>query len=206
MLDGPELAARLNAAADALLVRDIAPYIKLRSFVTSGMIGDKAAFIRLFSSYYGLNQGGLGRDLKDAYFRLLFEYRCNAHAAPLRAVLLALHAVPNAKGYRSFQASFASKLIAIHDETQPLYDRHVAAFFRMKRPSGDNIEIRIEGFRVMLQEIKKAYEAWSQTKELTAVINRVQRNFPDLAASHRHRVCDFLVWVMGNRLGPGHVS
>ncbi len=50
----PGLVALLSDAADAMRDRDVAPYVKLRAFVRSGMTGDRADFERRFSAYRDL--------------------------------------------------------------------------------------------------------------------------------------------------------
>jgi hypothetical protein len=199
---GPGLVHILAAAAEVLRKRDIAPYLRLRGFVRDGMSGDREDFAGKFSAYYGLNRAGLSSDFKAAYFRLLFAYRVDQNDDPHTPILLHLYEFPRLQGDQIVAASFTSKLVAIHDEAQPLFDRHVTAFFGIGVPTFGSLDFRIAGFVQNLQQIRRTYEAWSQIPSLAAVTGRVKQERPVLKDTHHNRIWDFLVWIARARLAP----
>jgi hypothetical protein len=193
----PGIIALLGDAVGNLQPKDIDEYIWLRSFVRSGMSGDRTQFKRRFSSCYGLNSAGLTQAFKDAYFQRLFTYRPDQGDDPYTPILLCLYAIPRQKRDHIVAASFASKLVAIHDETQPLFDRHVQAFFGMGVPTLEPVEFRVAGFVRNLRQVRRTYETWTQLPAFAEIIDRVKQTRPKLACTHPNRIWDFLVWTSG---------
>ena len=193
----PGVITMLNGAVGKLRPEDIEEYIRLRSFVRSGMSGDRAQFELRFSACYGLNSAGLTPEFKVTYFQRLFDHRPGQSDDPYTPILLSLYAIPRHKKDRIVAASFTSKLVAIHDETQPLFDRHVQAFFGMGVPTLEPVEFRIAGFVRNLRQIRTTYETWTQLPAFAEIIDRVRQAHPKLADAHPTRIWDFLVWTTG---------
>jgi hypothetical protein len=119
---------------------------------------------------------------------------------PHRVALEKLLPIERIKGDKALQFSFVSKLVAIHDEQQPIFDRYIGFFFGIGPPSLMLLpEFRIMGFLQNLAEIRRRYEAWSKDKMFTEVLCDLRRKIPDLADCHEVRICDFLVWSVGKK-------
>ena len=184
----------LDQAARQLIKSDVSPYVKLRQFVLGGMSGDAKEFKHRFSNYYGLNYAGLTPQFKETYFRILFAHRPHTEDDPYTPILRCLYDIQTFKRTNIVAASFVSKLVAIHDETRPLYDSRVEAFFGIGVPVSKLPEFRIAGFVQNLCVIRSRYEVWQRSPEIARIIERARHTMPQLADTHPNRICDFLVW------------
>jgi hypothetical protein len=191
----------LGRAAAALDEADIAAYAWLRAFVAGGMDGDRTLFRRRYSAYYRLDRAGLSRRFKDTYFELLFAYRPTSEPDPYTPLLCALRrykrrpAGAPATSSPLFAASFATKLVAIHEEHRPIFDSHVHAFFGIGFPRLGPFEHRAALFVRHLEVIRSAYEEWQHCPSVAAIIETVRARHPALATTHPVRIADFLVWT-----------
>lgn len=191
----PELLDRLSHAGSNLDSSGITTYGRLRKFVRSGMAeAGRKAFEAEYATYYRLNSGGLTPEYRSAYFGHLYAFKKEQTDDPHTPILMALFPFPTWKGNKVVAASFVSKLVAIHDEAQPLYDRNVREFFGLGVPDLGSHEFRIAGFVQNLRCIRRIYDIWSRTSSISGIIDRVRIEYPDLGDVHSHRICDFLVW------------
>jgi len=190
----------LQAAAMQVDPADVDSYLRLKKLLGSGNDADRAAFCKLFAGYYQLNSGGLTAEWKRRYFELLFAFRPGAED-PYSPLLRELYKYPRLKGDHALEFSFVSKLVAMHDESQPLYDRHVRTFFRLAPPPPGLLRERIAAFRGILAHIRSQYEAWATEPQFMPVLATLCQIRPGLAQCHPTRLCDLLVWTTGrNRL------
>src|SRR6266516_1775939 len=118
----------LTKAVDEIQPRDLDGYFDLKGLLAAKTAASRAEFQARFTKYYGLNNGGLTEALKKRFFELLFAFDLQKQTDPYTALLLELYRMPNRRGYHCLQASFVSKLVAIYDESRPLYDVHVSKF------------------------------------------------------------------------------
>lgn len=192
--------ALLREAANYLSASDVAPYFKLKHLQYSQNGHDRSEFRQLFSRFYGLNAGGLTDDFKNRYFELLFSLRLAPNLEPPYADLLKeLYGFRRRKGDQVIAVSFVSKLVAMHDESRPLYDRHVRNFFGIGKPALGSVIFQTEGFIHNLGIIRSQYENWSADPNFKTMINHLLKKIPQLKDCHPNRVCDFLVWTAGRR-------
>lgn len=188
--------ALLTKAATSIEPGAFARYFELKRLLASG---DRKAFQHEFTTYYRLNIGGLTPKFKRRYFELLFECSPSGHPDPYTPILIELHAFERLKGGPSIQASFVSKLVAIHDESRPIYDRHVSNFFGMGVPTIGTPEFRIAGFVANLVRIQEQYEEWAGDPRFGAIQATVFKKQPRLKDCHPSRLCDLLVWTVGSK-------
>lgn len=187
-------------AAAEIKESDVAPYFQLRDLLRRSDERDRAAFRKGFSRFYGLNSAGLTEQFKSRYFDLLFGLKLDPAAAPpYDALLRELYPILRRKGDRILAASFVSKLIAMHDESRPLYDRHVCHFFGIDVPSLGSLDFRIAGFVANLDVIQRHYLAWAKLEKFQSCVLESQQRIPALGSCHVVRICDFLVWTVGRR-------
>jgi len=133
----------LSEALAYLRYADYAPYLTLKRLFLARQDGYQALFCREFARFYGLNAGGVTEAFKKRYFELLFGLRIQEGVDPYTPILTELYEIPRRQGDKALQCSFVSKLVAMHDETRPLYDRHVSAFFGITVPPNASVEVRI---------------------------------------------------------------
>lgn len=186
----------LEKAAAAIEKSEFEGYFELKALLASG---ERDAFTKKFANYYRLNSGGLTELFKRVYFDHLFGCSPVGHVDPYTPILLDLYTYERRTGDRTVQASFVSKLIAIHDESRPIFDRHVSNFFGIGVPATGTPEFRIAGFVANLKLIQAHYEEWAADDRFLELRSAVQAKQPKLQHCHSSRVCDLLVWTVGDR-------
>jgi hypothetical protein len=179
----------LEKAAGKIKKTDVAKYIELKRLLASRDPDAPRRFRSLFASYYRLNGARLSAEFKRTYFDILFNWRPEKQTHSYRSVLLALH-----KASGRLHASFASKLVAVRDESSPLFDSHVSKFFGLSAPSVGPIQFRITRFIINLETIRREYDGWAKDDRFTRITDILFLRIPDLAECHSSRVCDYLVW------------
>ncbi len=194
-----DLVPLLKKATKAIEERHIEPYAWLRDFVAGGCNGDREKFRRKFSKYYGLYTGGVTDEFRSKFFEILFFCElCNADD-PYIPILTELSRIKTHKKSYMLPVSFVSKLVAIHDESRPLFDRHVSDFFGIGCPRTGDFLMRARGFVANLDVIRSRYLEWGKEGRVAEVLSEFRGRYPMLADTHDVRLCDFLVWVIGNR-------
>ncbi len=189
----------LVEAIKHLKEENISPYLKLKRILAEKPVGFETAFRQTFESYYGLNAGGVTRAFKDRYFNLLFGLEIQDDDDPYTPILIELYQIPRRKGDKALQCSFVSKLVAIHDESHPIFDRHVSDFFGITVPSNGSVDFRVAGFLANLKYLRKTYESWSEDSEFQKVLLVVKQRHPYLNDCTTSRIADFLVWTVGRK-------
>ena len=96
-------------------------------------------------------------------------------------ILLDLFTIPRRQQDHVVPASFVSKLVAIHDEAQPIYDQSVRKFFGLGVPAVGSAEFRIAGFVRNLQQIRMSYEGWSRARSTCRIIDHVRTVHSELS-------------------------
>lgn len=175
---------KLNAfrRAEGLIAhRDFCPYLELKTLLTDASEVSRARFCSLFSHYYGMNAGGLTDEFKTRYFQILFNELVFANGQPrYGAILEDLSRFPGKNGHSALHFSFVSKLVAIHDETKPIYDRHVLAFFNVKAPaSSKKREIRTTWYVDLLTQIAADYARWGNDPRVKPILDRLRLAIQD---------------------------
>ena len=180
--------------------RDFRPYLELKEILNDVTPQARSRFRTLFINFYGLNVGGLTAAFKDRFFEILFGGDVIVNGAPdFSAILTELSVIPRKTGNCAMPFSFVSKLVAMHRETSPIYDRHVLAFFGEKapKPSQPKKE-RITWYVGFLNQVASDYATWSQDGRIIPIINRFKTRDDRLALCNVIRLVDFLVWKVGN--------
>ena len=189
----------LRKAAEHEKPANFSTYFELRRLLAGGNATDRAEFRRLFTSYFVLNVGGLTEAFKEKYFELLFACRPAGHRDPYTSLLRELYHFPRRKGDFVIHASFVTKLVAIHDDSRPLFDIHVHRFFGRGVPPLGPLDLRIAGFVSNLCLIQADYDSWAKDKRFRPIADTLCDREPRLRRSHPTRLCDFLVWTVGAR-------
>jgi len=187
----------LSQASRCVAEGDVAAYQEVkRLFAARGEAG-RIAFRRAFERYYGLHAGGVTQSWRDRYFELLFGLHIQEGVDPYTPILRSLYAIPRHKGDQALQFSFVSKMVAIHDESYPLYDRYVRGFFGIEPPSIGGTDFRIAGFVAHMQWLRQTYRAWAHDTTFRQVIVSLRERYPCLQTASVSRLADMLVWAAG---------
>jgi len=191
----------LDKAETLMFHHDFCPYLELKQLLPNTAPEARNRFRSLFTNYYGLNVGGLTDAFKDRFFEILFGVKVITNGQPdISAILNELSLFPGRRGYCAMPFSFVSKLAAVHQETRPLYDRHILNFFGMKAPAASVAKAkRISWFLDFLNTVAGDYGVWAQNERIIPIIDRLKARDQQLAQCHAIRLVDFLVWKVGNQ-------
>jgi len=199
-LDDRRLAA-LDEAESLIFHSDFCPYLDLKEMLTNGSKLVKRRFRILFTYFYGLNTGGLTDKFKDRFFGILFSGNVIVDGQPAYAEILnELSEIERKQGDRALPLSFVSKLVAMRDESRPIYDRHVLAFFGKRHPASSTEKARrIAWYEDFLGLVRRSYAAWAGDPRFAVILKRFASRDEGLAKCHVVRQVDFLVWKVGNQ-------
>jgi hypothetical protein len=189
----------IEAAAGALDSEQVRRYARLRQLLGNNGPPARQTFETEFTRYYGLNVGGVTPRFREVYYDRLYALRGMALDDPPYASLLReLYEIPRHRGDNALPCSFVSKLIAIHDESRPLFDKYVGRFFGLGAPQSTSLDLRIAGFVSNLATIRTNYHAWIKDERFLAIFEQLRDRISELRDCHHLvRACDFLVWQAG---------
>jgi len=182
---------------------DLCPHLELKELLNNKMTPqERERFRYLFIKIYGLNRGGLTKSFIKKYFDIMFDgsiYKDSGQPDYSR-ILNTLYKFKRKQGDRSLQFSFVSKLVAIHQQSSPLYDTHVLAFFGVKAPAATiDKKIRINWYIDFLDHVRNSYIEWEKDKRLRLLISKIKARDSRLEQFDTVRLMDFLVWNVGNK-------
>lgn len=191
----------LDKAETLMFHSDFCPYLELKTLFPDARLRARIRFRTLFTNYYGLNMGGLTDAFKDRFFAILFGRNVIVSGQPdFSTILNELSLIPRKKGDCAMPFSFVSKLVAIHRETSPIYDRYVLNFFTGKAPAAKIPKAnRITWYVGFLKQVAADYSAWAQHARVATILNRLKQRDQGLTHCHEIRLLDFLVWKVGNQ-------
>ena len=187
----------LSQAVAHVAQGDVDKYMELKELFRMKDGAKQAEFRSAFQRYYGLYSGGVTSTWRDRFFQLLYELELRDQVDPYTPILQALYVIPRHKGDRALQFSFTSKLVAMHDESYPLYDRYIRDFFGIAPPAMGGVAFRIAGFVSHMKWLRQTYHAWGQDEPFLQVVGSLRDRYPCLQASAIPRLADMLVWAAG---------
>jgi hypothetical protein len=191
----------LDKAETLMFHSDFCPYLELKELLFGASPLARSRFRLLFTNYYGLNTGGVTEEFKTRFFEILFDGEVIVARRPnFYPIIIELSGIKRRRGDYAIPFSFVSKLVAMHLETSPIYDKHVLAFFKEKVPAvSDDKAERIEWFVTFLDKVSAAYAGWATDKRIETVLDRLKRRDVRLNNCSVIRLLDFLVWKAGNQ-------
>ena len=184
--------------------REVRPYVWLTRNLRDRSVSADEAYQREYSSYWGLNGAGLGKEFRDAYFCHLEELKRDSKPGveSVEAVARRLWKVPvNRSGRRSLQFSFASKLVHMVNPNLPLYDSRVEDFYFLPPTSAsEKLEAKMESYRFLVEE----YDRVLTDGILSSSIQKFRDKFhPDSACYSDIKIIDTLIWKFAAVLRNG---
>jgi len=177
------------------------PYLELKGMLLDQSPLARKRFRSLFSEFYGMNVAGLTDAFKDRFFEILFDGSAIVDGKPdFFTVLNELCSIRRKKGDYALPLSFVSKLVAMHLEASPIYDRHVLAFFGKATPLPTKPkQERIAWFIDFLEQVAGDYVSWGRDQRVATIVERLKSRDKRLADCDIVRLMDFLVWKVGNQ-------
>jgi hypothetical protein len=193
----------LDEAELRIQPRNYERYLDIKAFFLKNN-GSKQSYDEItkkFAGFYGLNRAGLGETFQLRFFEILFDRNTKVQNPPdYKGILNDLNSNPIKRGHTILPLSFVSKLVAVHFENKPIYDRHVCSFFGEKVPESKTpVESRIKWYLDFLDEIAADYTSWSNMPQTSKILDRFKLKDNRLKECHDNRLLDFLVWKVGNQ-------
>ncbi len=177
MLSEMEIEAAVGRIGDGLR-----KYLWLQAEVGRRDVSHDAVFQGRFNGFYRVRRNA---DWRERYFRLMEESK--AGGVRFTHVLRTLHAATG-----QYEASFASKLVATLDPTQPVIDRFVLENFdlRLPYPYQKDRERRILQVHA---ELCAKYEALLASDVGRLISQKVEEGYPGTGISDLKKV-DLVLW------------
>src|SRR6266702_3541383 len=107
----------LDKAERLMFHSDFCPYLELKALLSDTSPEARERFRSLFTTFYGLNVGGLTDDFKEKFFEILFGGKILLNERPdFSGILNQLSGIKRKKGDYAMPFSFVSKLVAMQCE------------------------------------------------------------------------------------------
>jgi hypothetical protein len=183
----------------------VGAYVSLRADLGRLNVAADLAFQTRYRAFWQLNVARLSPAFISEYFRYLEQLK-NGHAQTVEVVSRHLHATPtNARGTRSLQFSFASKLVHMIDPTQPIYDSLVEAFYFLPVPASSGLE-RLPQLLRSYTFLATEYRRIVTLKLLSPAISRFRSQVANNAVFTDEKITDSLIWAFVSLLRSGAVT
>lgn len=191
----------LDKAEKWMFHSDFCPYLELKELLHDETPEAHDRFRSLFINYYGLNTGGLTDEFKNRFFGILFGTKVIVNGRPnFSGIFDELSGIKRKKGDYAMQFSFISKLVSIHLESSPIYDKHVLDFFGEKASAASTSKKeRIEWFEGFLDRVSMCYQEWAKDERIKPILTNLKARDDKLKNCHDVRLLDFLIWKVGNK-------
>jgi len=191
----------LDLAERMMFHSDFCPYLGLKTLLLDRNDEARRRFRFLFTTYYGLNVGGLTDEFKNKFFEILISGKVFVNDQPdFSGILDKFSKIKRKKGDYAMPFSFVSKLVAMHCEASPIYDRHVLDFFRKKATASSVMkDTRIKWYVAFLNYVGRSYATWANDPRVAEILDRFKSRDRQLANCHAIRLVDFLVWKVGSQ-------
>jgi hypothetical protein len=191
----------LDQAETLMFHSDFCPYLELKEMFPDASPLARHRFRILFTSYYILTVGGWTDAFRDRFFEILFGGNVIVNGQPdFPAILNDLCLIPRIQGDCPMPYSFVSKLVGIHRENSPIYDRYVLAFFGQKAPAASVLnQNRITWYLGFLRQVATDYATWAQDARVIPILDRLKARDQRLAQCDPVRLLDFLIVKVGNQ-------
>lgn len=174
------------------LIDGLKKYIFLKKRFEDGQISDDE-FKTSFKNFYGLNNAGLTPTFKSRYFELLSE---SSKETELCGIIKSLYEIPNYKGIKTIQFSFATKLLHMFDNSRPIYDSKVASVLTLDNPYGLKGNSKILWCDDTYKKLRYKYVELLNNKRVKNIISEMRCRFSDSRDISDTKAIDFILWLM----------
>ena len=171
-------------------------YNFIKSQFESSKATENYLFQFVYRSFYRLDIGGLTREFKTEYFRILEEFR-DTKIFDYELALKRLYDFPNIKKQPSFQWSFVTKMAHTIDNNKAIYDNEVENIFNLSslysRPTFDKkLTLSLSNLNI----IQNHYELILDNNLLPSVSTKFDKKFKNYNLSEIKKL-DFIFWSAG---------
>lgn len=164
----------------------LSKYLWLQSELGARDVGIDAEFQKRFVGFYRVRRGA---NWRNTYFRILEQ----AKSSPISfgEALRKLHTVTG-----RVEASFASKLVATIDPTQPVIDSVVLENTGLKLPYAGSSD-RLARIEDVHQSLGSIYAKFLSSGSGRSMVERFKKSYPDASVSEV-KMLDLLLWQTRN--------
>lgn len=153
----------------------------------------------MYRKYYNLDEARLSEDFHMEYFRILEDLKSNIAGWNYESVIQKLFEIPRAKGDKSLQCSFVSKMFHTFDPSNVIYDSKVAAMFRFTSLSQVPSDQRVRKFENRIGTISYNYNKIISHGLLDDVFEIFDTRFKNHSL-HPRKKLDFIFWSAGRTI------
>lgn len=189
----------INEHIEALLVEiDYKKYIQPYLFICkefSAQTEFSDTFKKSFKTYYRLHGPAVSDDFSECFFELLNEFRSKPEVE-IKDIVHRLYELPsNDKGAHKVHFSFASKFVHTLNNSRPIYDSLVAAFYLLPNISpGWKLERKFKAGQEIYTFLNNEYDRVINEGLLADAIDRFRAHF-ELGEEYSDvKVIDTLIW------------
>ncbi|NIJ56173.1 hypothetical protein [Dyadobacter arcticus] len=149
-----------------------------------------------FRKYYNLEEARLSHQFHLEYFRILQDLKSNREAWNYENVIEKLYEIPRAKGDKSVQCSFVSKMFHTNDPANVVYDSKVAKMFNFSNLNLIPFDQKIQHFKNRIGTISYNYKKIIDHGLLSEVCESFDTRFENHGL-HPTKKLDFIFWSAG---------
>jgi hypothetical protein len=95
------------------------------------------------------------------------------------------------------ESSFSSKMLATLDPSKPIWDANVLKMLKMKAPISGTPETRMSLAVVIYDRICRWYEEFMKMETAAQMIERFDRELPEMTEISAVKKIDFILWAGG---------
>ena len=167
----------------------IEKYIAIMARLPNADVEYDPAFRTLFNGFYRIQRRS--REWYDEYYSSMHRWRISGSKPTFEAVLDHFHSV-----LERYEPSFSSKLVASLDPTQPVWDKYVLEYLRIKAPSYRLKQIvKVEEAKLVYGKIQNWYKEFLGSPKGESVVAIFDREVPEHAAKITDlKKVDFVLW------------
>jgi len=181
-------------------------YSDLKNCLKAQNIKGNADFKKTYVKFFGMGQSRLIPSYYDCYFSLLDENKGKPEVS-LPDILRSLRPVSKtSKGRQSLQFSFATKLVHMINDEEPIYDSRIKFFYNITEPpSGIEFAGRIATYLDIQKSITSEYHRIVRDKLMEPSIRYFRRKYLDRGDHSDIKVIDWIIWQFVSLVNGGWI-
>jgi len=172
-------------------------YIFLKDQFLESNVSENYLFQFVFRSFYRLDMARLTAQFKKTFFEIMESNR-NSKEFDIKGIVGELYKIPNARGSKSLQFSFTTKLMSTIDNNLPMYDSKVAGMYGFKAPYNYKpFEKRLTEYIDFYTQLKESYQKILKDDSLSIATSEFYEKISNAESLSKIKILDFIIWSAG---------
>jgi len=182
-------------------------YSDLKNALKTQNVEKKSDFRKQYGEFFAMGQSRLIPSYYDRYFTLLETNKTN-HEVSLSEILMSLKPVSQtSKGRKSIQFSFATKLVHMINDDEPIYDSRIKMFYKKTEPpAAMEYKKRVATYIDIQKSIKDEYRHIIDDKLLEPSIECFRRMYANRRDHSDIKVIDWIIWQFVSLVNGGWIQ